>query len=466
METISREELDRLLTAMMDSAEGISDLLFVNGKPPQVEVHGHLTPVGSEMLTGARIQGLATAIIHGNEKLADDLAKRGSCDCSYALAESHRFRVNIYRQNGHHAMVLRRLASKIPTMEGLKLAPVFHEVIQEKTGLIFVTGGTGSGKTTTLAAMLNEINLTHAHHVVTLEDPIEFMHPQLKATFSQREMGRDFYTFPDGIRAALRQAPKIIMVGEIRDRETMEIALTAGETGHVVFSTMHTISAGQTINRILGIFDKDEEQQVRERLAGSLRYIISQRLVPKVGGGRVLATELMGSSLRTREAILIGESETRRFSDIIEAGNTSGWHSFEQSLIKAYEEDLISEESALLYCVNKPQMRQRIDTANKKKATPTFASLKMKAEEHVVPKPKPAPPVPAMPAAAPTNGATSSNGAVPSNGTVPANGNGVVPAANIAPAAVPSAVSAAAAAAAQRSSASSTMEPVKTLSMM
>jgi twitching motility protein PilT len=276
---------------------------------------------------------------------------------------------------------------------------------------------------------------------VTLEDPIEFMHPQLKATFSQREMGRDFFTFPDGIRAALRQAPKIIMVGEIRDRETMEIALTAGETGHVVFSTMHTISAGQTINRILGIFDKDEEQQVRERLAGSLRYIISQRLVPKVGGGRVLATELMGSSLRTREAILIGENETRRFSDIIEAGNTSGWHSFEQSLIKAYEEDLISEESALLYCVNKPQMRQRIDTANKKKATPSYASLKMKEEEK--PKPKPAPPIPAMPA---MPQATSGTATAPVAGTAP----------------TPGAVTSAA----PRPSATSTAEPVKTLSLV
>jgi twitching motility protein PilT len=246
---------------------------------------------------------------------------------------------------------------------------------------------------------LNEINQTHPCHVVTLEDPIEFLHPQLEATFSQRELGRDFYTFPDGIRAALRQAPKIIMVGEIRDRETMEIALTAGETGHVVYSTMHTISAGQTINRILGIFSKDEEDQVRERLAGSLRYIISQRLVPKATGGRLLVTELMGSSLRTREAILIGESETRRLSDIIEAGSTAGWHSFEQSLVKAYEENLITEETALLYCVNKAQMRQRLDTASKQKETPSFASLKMKEEEKIRREiPRLRPPVPTMPA--------------------------------------------------------------------
>lgn len=394
-----KEELDRLLTAMIESAEGISDLLFVAGRQAQVEVHGKLEPFG-EPLTSERIEGLAKAIIAGNEKLVDDLAKRGSCDCSHTLPNNCRFRVNIYRQNGNHAMVLRRLMSKIPTMDELKLAPVFREIIKEKTGLIFVTGGTGSGKTTTLAAMLNEINQTTPAHIVTLEDPIEFLHPHNKATFSQRELGRDFYTFPDGMRAALRQAPKVIMVGEIRDRETMEIALTAGETGHVVYSTMHTISAGQTINRILGIFSKDEEQQVRERLAGCLRYIVSQRLVPKIEGGRLLVTELMGSSLRSREAILLGENETRRLSDIIEAGNTSGWHSFEQSLLKAYEREYISDETAMLFSVNKSQMRQRIDYANKQKATPQFGALKMKEEQKPRPQSTPAP----APAAAATDG--------------------------------------------------------------
>jgi len=408
METMTKQDVDRLLASMMDSAEGISDLLFVSGRRPQVEAHGHLEEYGVQnnepVLENDRIEGLAKVIMNGNPKLVDDLAKRGSCDCSYALEGSHRFRVNIYRANGSHAMVLRRLASKIPSMDSLKLAPVFKDVIAEKTGLIFVTGGTGSGKTTTLAAMLNEINLTHPCHIVTLEDPIEFLHPHIKATFSQREMGRDYYTFPDGMRAALRQAPKIIMVGEIRDRETMEIALTAGETGHVVFSTMHTISAGQTVNRILGIFDKDEEQQVRERLAGCLRYIISQRLAPRVGGGRVLVTELMGSSLRTREAILMGENQNRRLSDIIEAGSTSGWHSFEQSLLKAFERNEITEDTALLYSVNKPMMRQRIDAAKKRAATPSFETLKMRREEEK-PKPKPPTPPPAqtMPSMAPSS---------------------------------------------------------------
>jgi twitching motility protein PilT len=275
-------------------------------------------------------------------------------------------------------MVLRRLSSKIPILAELKLAPVFSDIIKEKTGLVFITGGTGSGKTTTLAALLNEINLTLEVHVVTLEDPIEFLHPQLKAAFSQRELGRDFYSFPAGLRAALRQAPKIILVGEIRDRETMEIVLTAGETGHLVFSTLHTMGAGQTINRILGMFSREEEQQVRERLAGSLRYIVSQRLIPKRDGGRLLVTELLGSSLRSREAMQLGEGENRRFADIIEAGSTLGWHSFEQSLTGAFEDELITEEAALLYSTNKSLMAQRVDVIkNRSMKMSGVGSLKM-----------------------------------------------------------------------------------------
>jgi twitching motility protein PilT len=404
MKIIPTEELDRLLAAMIQSAEGISDLLFVAGKPPQVEVHGRLKPFALEppesVLTSARIEGLAGAIINKNPRLVQDLTDRGSCDCSYSLQNFCRFRVNIYRQNGNHAMVMRRLQAEIPSMDSLHLPPVFREIIKEKNGLVFVTGGTGSGKTTTLAAMLNEINQMNEVHIVTLEDPVEFLHPHLKATFSQRELGRDFYTFPDGLRAALRQAPKIILVGEIRDRETMEIALTAGETGHVVYSTLHTISAGQTIQRILGMFTRDEEPQVRERLVGILRYVISQRLVPKKDGGRLLVTELMGSSLRTREAIALGENENRRLSDIIEAGHSYGWHSFEQSLIKAYEENLITEETAMLYCISKSQMRQRVDLVNKRRETaPAASMLKMKVDKTpplAVPLPEtPQPPPPA-----------------------------------------------------------------------
>jgi twitching motility protein PilT len=362
------QELDHLLTGMIQSFDGISDLLFVAGQKPQVEAHGVLeTPAlnpPEPVLTGERIERMARLILRDSPKLLADLSAHGSCDCSYSLGDFCRFRANIYRQNETYAMVMRRLQPLVPTMDKLGLPPAFCEIVKERNGLVFVTGGAGNGKSTTIAALLNEINNTSKVHVVTLEDPVEFLHPQMNSTFSQRELGRDFFSFPDGLRAALRQAPKVIFVGEIRDRETMEIALIAGETGHLVFSTLHTISADQTIYRILGMFSKDEEQQVRRRLAVSLRYIVGQRLVPKKAGGRALVTELMGSNLRTREAIELGEGENRRLHDIIEAGGNAGWHSFEQSLLKAYEQDLISEENALLYSVNKPTMRQRLDVAN------------------------------------------------------------------------------------------------------
>jgi len=402
-----KSEFDQLMTAMIASSEGASDLLFVADRPPQVENHGKLMPFSADpaepLLTSARIESWARVIINENQRLLQDLAKAGSCDCSYELPGVCRFRVNIYRQNGNYAMVLRKLQTKIPSIERLKLAPVFKEIIKEKNGVIFITGGTGSGKTTTLAALLNEVNQNSEVHIVTLEDPIEFMHPHLKATFSQREMGRDFFAFPDGLRAALRQAPKVILVGEIRDRETMEIALTAAETGHVVYSTLHTISAAQTINRVLGMFNSDEEKQVRERLAETVRYVVSQRLVPRKEGGRLLVTELLGSNLRSREAIALGETETRRLSDVIEAGSTAGWHTFEQSLIKAYEEDLITEETALLYCVNRTQMHQRLDVARKRRETaPAVNTLKMRVVEAPVPKPRPAPMPPQQPLQSPS----------------------------------------------------------------
>src|SRR5271154_728228 len=388
---MNKEERDKLLTTMIEFADGISDLLFVAGRPMQVETQGELKPFVHELadsaLTSERIEGMANVIINNNPRLLQDLKDHGSCDCGYTLKNACRFRVNIYIQNGNYAMVLRHLRPLIPTFDSLNLGSTFREIIKEKNGIIFVTGGTGMGKTTTMAAMLNEINKTRDIHILTLEDPIEFVLTPVKSTFSQREFGRDFYSFHKGMRAAMRQAPKIIFIGEIRDRETMEIVLNAGETGHLVFSTLHTTSAAMTVNRIIGMFGTDEESQVRERLAGAMRYVISQRLVPACNGGRLLVTEMMGSSLRTREAILLGENEGRRLDDIIEAGTVYGWHSFEQSLYKAYEQDLITDETALLYCSNKMKMIQRIDALSLQKprkgatASSTFADLKMQEEE-------------------------------------------------------------------------------------
>ena len=227
---------------------------------------------------------------------------------------------------------------------------------------------------------MNELNLNSEIHVVTLEDPIEFLHPPLKATFSQRQLGQDFHHFSDGLRAALRQAPKVIFVGEIRDRETMEIAMTASETGHLVFSTLHTVNAGQSIHRILGMFSKEEELQIRQRLSETLRYIVSQRLVPKISGGRTLVTEIMGSSLRTREAIAYGEAEGRTFQDIIEAGVTKGWHSFDQTLITAYESEIITEETALLYCGNKTNMGHKINHSKQVRGIEAVSTHELRLE--------------------------------------------------------------------------------------
>ena len=336
-----KEDVDSLLSSMIESYEGVSDLFFVVGKPPQIEVYGKLKPYPDDspaaILTPNKVEDLALFLMNGVERLGRDFLTQGACDCSYGIEGFARFRVNIFRQNGHHAIVMRKLNSVIPTIDKLGLQPVFREMIKEKTGIIFITGATGSGKTTTLAAMLNELNQQNEYHIVTLEDPIEFMHQHAKATFSQRELGRDFPEFAAGLRSALRQAPKVILVGEIRDRDTMEIALTAAETGHVVYSTLHTINAGQTINRILGFFGKDEEQLVRERLADTLRYVVSQRLIPKVGGGRLMINEIMGSNLRTRETLLLGEGENRSYAEIIEASAPYGWRTFDQALIEAYQ---------------------------------------------------------------------------------------------------------------------------------
>ena len=360
--------LNALLSSILQSRKDISDLFFVAGKPVQVKSHGELQsfPDDSEasILDPVQIEQLALFLMDGMERLRNDLQASGACDCSYAIG-CGRFRVNIFRQNGHHAIVMRKLNTEIPTLDELKLQPIFRQIIKEKSGIIFITGATGCGKSTTLAAMLNELNRNSKLHIVTLEDPIEFMHPHHKSTFSQRELGRDFPSFAAGLRSALRQAPNVILVGEIRDRETMEIAMTAAETGHAVYATLHTINAGQTINRILGFFGKDEEKLVRERLAYTLRYIVSQRLIPKVGSGRLMINEIMGSNLRTRETLLLGEGETRCYAEIIEASAQYGWRTFDRTLIDAFAHRLITEETAMMFSTSRNKVRAGIDRAKK-----------------------------------------------------------------------------------------------------
>ena len=362
-------DLDRILTAMLKTYDGISDINFSVGHPPQVEDFGELKPVyidpPIEALTPYQTEQIALTIMQGNRRLIYDFLTTGACDCSYNLPGEARFRVSVFRQQGHFSIVLRKLYGTVPTIQELGLPAIFHEIAKEKTGLVLVTGATGSGKTTTLAALLNEINETQPVHVITLEDPIEFVHPKLKATFNQRELGHDFNNYPNGLRAALRQAPKVILVGEMRDRATVEVALMAAETGHLVLSTLHTVDAGQSINRILGLFSLGEEKQLRIRLADTLRYVVSQRLAPKVGGGRQLLTEILGHNLRTQEAIALGEGEHRSFYEIIEASAPFGWMTFDQSILSAYENDLISEETARLYASRKGRITRGIDLIQK-----------------------------------------------------------------------------------------------------
>jgi len=398
-----RNELDYVLGTMLSSRKDVSDLNITVDKPLQIESVGQLVPVDIEppveRLTPFQTEMIALNLISGNRRLTEDLLQTGSCDASYSLTGRARFRVNIFSQRGNYSVVLRRLNTVIPTLADLNLPGIFGQVAQEKTGLVLVTGATGSGKSTTLAALLNEINETKSIHVITLEDPVEFVHPQRKATFNQREMGNDFNAFATGLRAALRQAPKVILVGEMRDRETVEIGLSAAETGHLVMSTLHTIDAGQTINRILGMFDQEEQKQVRVRLADTLRWIISQRLAPKIGGGRYALLEIMGSNIRTKDSITYGESEGKTFYDIIEASYAFGWRHFDHACLEAFEKGLITEDSALAYCTKRGVTTRGLDNIKKKRgeATTTLTGLQMKKIEEA----SPAPAVPAAPAPAP-----------------------------------------------------------------
>ena len=369
---------------MLASQPEVSDVLFTVGRPPQVEAYGELKPVimdpPLEQLTPFQIETIALNIIGDNLWQIEDLLRHGSCDGSYALSDKARFRVNVFSQRGNFSIVCRQLNTSIPTLDQLKMPEVMRKIPLEKTGLVLVTGSTGSGKSTTLAAVLDCINGSKPVHIVTLEDPIEYVHPHKAATFNQRELGADFDSYANGLRAALRQAPKVILVGEMRDRDTVKIALSAAETGHLVLSTLHTINAGDTINRILGMFEPDQQEQIRLRLADTLRWVISQRLAPKVGGGRAALLEIMGSNLRTQDSIRMGESEGKTFYEIIEASHSFGWRTFDQACLQGYEQGDLTEETALLYCTKRSVVTRGIDTIKKSRGAleDTAGSLRMK----------------------------------------------------------------------------------------
>jgi len=370
-----QRELDHVLTAMLECHENVSDLNMTVDKPLQVESSGQLKPVPLnppvERLTPFQAEMLALNLINGDRRLTKILLTEGSCDSSYQLPGKARFRVNIFSQKGYYSTVMRQLATRVPTLEEMNLPPAFRKMTEERNGIILVTGATGSGKSTSLAAVLNEINEKKSVHVVTLEDPVEYVHSQKKATFNQRELGQDFDTFATGLRAALRQAPKVILVGEMRDRETVEIGLSAAETGHLVLSTLHTVDAGQTINRIIGMFDREEEKQIRIRLTDTVRWIACQRLLPKVGGGRVAAFEIMGSNLRVKDSILNGESEGKTFYEIIEGGQPFGMMTFDQCVADLYRQELITEETAMSYASRKAVVGRAVDSIKQSKGEKT-----------------------------------------------------------------------------------------------
>ncbi len=360
-----RAEINGLLAEMVDSHENVSDLNITVDRPFQVEAAGELLPVSTtlviENLTPFQTEVIALNLMDGERRLIQALLEQGSCDCPYYLKGKARFRINIFSHQGNYSIVMRKLEAKVPSVEDLKLPEAFKKMTHEKNGLILVTGPAGIGKSTTLAALLREINETKSVHVVTLEDPVEFIHPSIKATFNQRELGTDFDTFANGLRAALRQAPKVILIGEIRDRETAELAVRASETGHLVLSTLHTVNAGQAINRLVGMFDKEDEKQIRARLADTIRWVVGQRLLPKVGGGRLAIHDILGNNIRTREVILLGESEGKTFYEMQESGEPFGMQTFDQGIIRAYTTGLITAETAELYASSKAAVLKGID---------------------------------------------------------------------------------------------------------
>ncbi|MEP6782562.1 MAG: PilT/PilU family type 4a pilus ATPase [Acidobacteriota bacterium] len=349
-----------LIQQMLDSGDGISDLIFSPGRSPQVERFGELVPVEIPQIPTLKpddTAGIAKDLINNNETYLRALKDQGASDLSYTLPDRCRFRVNVFRQRGTYAIVMRMIAHKIPSIQELGLPAAIADVATLKNGIVLVTGPTGSGKSSTLAAIIDMINTNRADHILTIEDPVEFLHQHKKGTVHQRELHTDTPTFALALRAALRQAPKVILVGEMRDRETIEIALTAAETGHLVFSTLHTIDAAKTVERIVGTFEVSDQQAVRGRLASSFRYFISQRLIPKKGGGRMAIIEMLKATMRTREYIEMGEKEGKSLLDAMRDGSLDGMQYFDGELEKLVRDGSISLATALLYATNPGNLR-------------------------------------------------------------------------------------------------------------
>jgi len=358
-------DIDPLLHAMLDVAPNISDLNLSVGRPPQVEIDGQLHPVpfaGVQRLLPYHTELVALRLLQGKRDLADKLLRTGSADLSYSLAKRTRFRVSVFSQRGSYSIVLRVIPSRIPTVAELGLPEQLNQIAEERNGIVLVTGPTGSGKSTTLAAILKKMNEEKPIHIITIEDPIEYLHPADKATINQREVGSDTKSFALALRAALRQAPKVILVGEMRDVETISIALEASETGHLVLSTLHTIDAAKSIDRIVGVFPKNEERSIRTRFSQSFKWIVSQRLVPKQNGGRLAVCEILRSNSRTKEYVQEGEREGKTLQDAMEAGGLDGMQTFDAELEKLILSGAIDREVALSYATNRTNLELKLST--------------------------------------------------------------------------------------------------------
>ena len=354
----------QLIAAMLKSNAHVSDLIFSPGRAPQIEVSGQLVELkykGLECLSAADTKSIAYDIMGENEHPLRKLDQDGSADLSYGLPGVGRFRVNIFRQRGSCAIVMRVIPDKIPNFEDLNLPARLEEIVHLKNGIVLVTGPTGSGKSSTLAAIIDRMNAEKAYHILTIEDPIEFLHRHKKATIHQRELHSDTPTFALALRAALRQAPKVILVGEMRDRETIEIALEAAETGHLVLSTLHTIDASKTVERIIGVFPVGDQHAVRTRFGKAFRFIVSQRLLPKKDGkGRIAAIEILKSTLRTREYVEKGEGEGKTLLDAMRDGDTDGMQHFDGELEKLLRAGIIDSDTALGYSTNPGNFRLEV----------------------------------------------------------------------------------------------------------
>ncbi|HWP85168.1 MAG TPA: PilT/PilU family type 4a pilus ATPase [Terriglobia bacterium] len=352
-----------ILATMLKVSPQVSDLIFSPGRPPQVELNSQLTPVNIEgvgILRPDDTLRIATDLIGANKLALEKLRQEGSCDISYSLSKIARFRVNIFMQRGTCAIVMRVIPTDVPDLSTFHLPPQLANIARLKNGIVLVTGPTGSGKSSTLAAIVNLINKEQAIHIVTIEDPIEFIHPHKKATIHQRELHSDTPSFALALRAALRQAPKVILVGEMRDKETVEIALEAAETGHLVLSTLHTTDASKTVERIIGVFPLSEQHIIRTRFAKAFRYIVSQRLLPKKGGGRVAAIEILISTMRTREYVEKGESEGKTLVDAMRDGALEGMQHFDMVIEQMIRNGVIDLDTGLSYATNAGNLRLQL----------------------------------------------------------------------------------------------------------